>query len=111
MQNILKVLDERAKTLEVVLLERQGRRLRLQSPLPLAAGTCAQLSLEGELLLCEVTASTEQSGSFEVGMRAQEVLRDSWDPHGAWTALRSGESVMRSLVALHTHLASYEKRR
>jgi hypothetical protein len=85
--------------------------LRLQSPLPIAPGTCAQLSLEGELLLCVVTASIPQSGYFEVGMRAQEVLLDSWDPYTAWSALDSAESVMGSLVALNTRLVSYETQR
>jgi hypothetical protein len=105
----LKVLDASAQTHEVVLLERDGGRLRLQSPSPIAPGTAAQLRLEGEILLGEVTVSIPRIGHFEVGMQAHEVLPDSW--HEAWAALDSAESVMGSLVALNARLVFYEEQR
>ena len=109
MPNVLKVLDASAQTHEVVLLERSGHRLRLQSPSRIAPGTATQLKLEGELLLCEVTASLTRNGIFEVWLQAREALRDSWDLD--WRGLDSKESVMGSLVKLNAHLVFHEKQR
>ena len=111
MSHSLKVLDPSAQTHEVVLLERHGRRLRLQSPLPIAPGTAVQLKLEGELLLGEIAASIPQVGYFEVGMQAQGVLLDSWRPHPDWGTVDTEDSVMGSLVALNARLEFHEEER
>ena len=108
MPTVLKVLGNLAQTYKVVLLDRYGTRLRLQSPLPIARGAAVQLKLEGELLLGEVAASIPGSGHFEIWMLAKESLLDSWHPNQEWSSLDSNESVMGSLVALNVHLASYE---
>lgn len=109
MPNILKVLGGSLQTQEVVLLERNGRRLRLQSPSPIAPGSAVQLKLEEELLLGEIIASTPRGGHFEVGMEAQGVLHDSWRPDPEWSALDSEESVIGSLVTLNECLLFHEK--
>jgi hypothetical protein len=111
MTNILRVLDASAQAYEVVLLERHGPVLLLKSPSPVAPDTALQLRLEGELLLGEATASIPRNGHFEVWMRAQEVLADSWHPHSDWSALDTEESVLGSLRALNSHLVFYEERR
>jgi len=109
MPNVLKVLGGSLQTQEVVLLERNGRRLRLQSPSPIAPGSAVQLKLEEELLLGEIIASTPRGGDFEIGIEAQEVLHDSWRPDSEWSALDSEESVIGSLVTLNACLLLHEK--
>jgi hypothetical protein len=104
MTNILRVLDASAQAYEVVLLERHGPVLLLKSPSPVAPDTALQLRLEA-------TASIPRNGLFEVWMRAQEVLADSWHPHSDWSALDTEESVLGSLRALNSHLVFYEERR
>jgi hypothetical protein len=111
MPSILRVLDALTQTHEVELLERHGSRFLLQSPSPIAPGTAVQLRLEGELLLGEIGVSVPRGGHFEVGMRAKEVLLDSWHPHPDWGARDSEESVMGSLSALNAHLEFYEEQR
>ena len=111
MPNVLRVLGNLPQTYKVVVLDRYGTRLRLQSPLPIARGAAVQLQLEGEQLLGEIAASIPGTGHFEIWMLAQESLLDSWHPNQEWNGLDSNESVMGSLVALDLHLVSYEKQR
>lgn len=111
MPSILRVLDDSAQTHEVVLLERHGQQLRLQSPLHIAPGTAVQLRLEGDLLLGESAASIAASDHFEITMHASQVMPASWRPHPEWRALDSGRAVMGSLIALNAQLMLYEERR
>ena len=111
MPHNLKVLDGSARTHDVVLLERRGRKLLLQSPTPINPGTLTQLKLEGELLFGEVVVSTPRSSHFEIGMEARETLPDSWHPHPDWETLDSEESVMGSLLAMNARLMFHENQR
>jgi len=108
MPNFLKVLDSSAQSHEVVLLERDGHRLRLRSPFPIASGAPAQLTLQGEVLLGEVTLSIPRPGYFEIGLKAQQVLTGSGHIHAAWREIYSGKSILGSLVALNERLVFEE---
>jgi len=109
MLNILRVLGASARTQEVLVLERKGRHLRLQSLLPILAGTVGQIRLDGELLLGEVNTSIPRSGHFEVGVQLFEALQDSWHAHQDWRTMDSEKSVSGSLAALNASLSSFDK--
>lgn len=108
MTNILKTLDVSAQNYEVQLLERHGRQLWLESATPIAPGTAAQLSLDGETLVGEVVSSISRCGHFELAMQAQDAPAGAWLPNPAWGALDSEQSVVGSLAALNARLVFYE---
>ena len=111
MSDILTVLTTQFQTHEVVVLERNRSRLRLQCPRPVTLGSAIQLKLSGELLLGEVTGSMTGNDHFEIDIEACEVLYDSWRLHPEWSALDSSQSLTGSLIALNNHLELCEKGR
>ena len=106
---LLKVLAGVQQTDEVALLKREGVTFRLKCPSAIAPGTAAQLTLAGEMVLGEITTSIEQTGYFEVELKAQHVLRSA----SHWNLESSGgdskESLMGSLSALNAHLMRFER--
>jgi len=109
MTNILRVLGASTQDYEVSLLERHGRRLRLQCSVSIPPGTPTRLMLVGESVLGEVIASEARNGCFEIAMtmKAREVLSGSWRPE--WIGLDSQESVMGSLLAMNAHVTLHEE--
>lgn len=108
---VLRALDPSARRHDVVVLARDRQHLRLQSLMPIAPGTAAQLKLEGESLLGEITASIARNGHFEIWVQLREVLRDSWQPHPDWNIQDSEESMAGSLAALNARLMFHELQR
>ena len=111
MTTVLRVLGASTQDYEVSLLERHGRRLRLQCSVSIAPGTPTRLMLVGESVLGEVMASEARNGCFEIAMtmKAREVLPGSWLPE--WIGMDSQESVMGSLLAMNAHLLHEEQLR
>lgn len=112
MPDIRKARNASANTQGTGQPEMDGGPLGPQQSAPsMDIGLTQQAKLDMESDVRQVAIRPCRGCDFETATPSENVLPTSLYPHPEWSVLDSESSVMGSLLALNTHLMSYERER